>query len=161
MKEEQCCNIFRQKKIRLFLSKFCNYRHLTSLSFQRFMENTSTSVCLNELIAIEHGELRSQIKLQAAGALLVAAENVSDAVEITSEAYEVQVRGIYLFMTSTMTCIPFESGMNVLDPCFLSSAIHCSEKNVSRSKSCDVKQYSVYKVCSNNVLSSKGAKKCV
>ena len=61
------------------------------------MENTSTSVCLNELIAIEHGELRSQIKLQAANALLVAAENVSDAVEITSEAYEVQVRGIYLF----------------------------------------------------------------
>ena len=59
------------------------------------MENTSTSVCLNELIAIEHGELRSQIKLQAANALLTAAENVSDAVEITSEAYEVQVRGIY------------------------------------------------------------------
>ncbi len=49
------------------------------------------SVCLNELVTMEHGEVRCQVKLRAAQALVTAAENVSDALEITSEAHQVQV----------------------------------------------------------------------
>ncbi len=91
------------------LSGFCE-RIITKragrFSLQRLMENSNTSVCLNELIAIEHGELRSQIKLQAANALLTAAENVSDAVEITSEAHEVQVRRTHF---SSARCATYRS----------------------------------------------------
>lgn len=32
--------------------------------FQQFMENSSITACYNELIQIEHGEVRSQFKLR-------------------------------------------------------------------------------------------------
>ncbi len=50
-------------------------------------------MCLNELVTTEHGEVRCQVKLRAAQALVTAVENVSDALEITSEAHQVQVCG--------------------------------------------------------------------
>lgn len=37
---------------------------LPLLFFQRFMENSSIIACYNELIQIEHGEVRSQFKLR-------------------------------------------------------------------------------------------------
>lgn len=32
--------------------------------FQQFMENSSVTACYNELVQIEHGEVRSQFKLR-------------------------------------------------------------------------------------------------
>ena len=48
--------------------------------------------CLNELQCIEHGEIRQQVRLRAANALLAAVENSNDAVEITNEDNEIEVR---------------------------------------------------------------------
>lgn len=38
--------------------------HLTWFDLQRFVENSSVSACYNELIQIEHGEVRCQFKLR-------------------------------------------------------------------------------------------------
>ena len=56
------------------------------------MENANVSVCLNELLSLEHGEVQSRVRLHAAKALLSAAENSLDAIEITNEDYLIQVR---------------------------------------------------------------------
>lgn len=58
---------------------------------QRFIENHNVGACLNELISIEHGEVRAQLKLRACDALFAALENTSDAVEILSKDHIVQV----------------------------------------------------------------------
>uniref|UniRef100_A0A8B9LZ42 Phosphodiesterase n=1 Tax=Astyanax mexicanus TaxID=7994 RepID=A0A8B9LZ42_ASTMX len=58
---------------------------------QTFVENTSVSACYNELIQIEHGEVRSQFKLRACNSIFTALEHCQEAVEITSEDHVIQV----------------------------------------------------------------------
>ena len=58
------------------------------------MENHSISVCQNELLSLEVGEVRTMVQLHATAALLTALDNTKDAVEITNENYEVQVSDI-------------------------------------------------------------------
>ena len=58
---------------------------------QQFIENANATVCQNELLCLQHGEVLAQSKLRAAQALLMAIENSNDAVEITDEAHEIQV----------------------------------------------------------------------
>ncbi|MFT7815613.1 high affinity cAMP-specific and IBMX-insensitive 3',5'-cyclic phosphodiesterase 8B isoform X2 [Arapaima gigas] len=58
--------------------------------FQRFLENSSVSACYNELIQIEHGEVRLQFKLRACNSVFTALELCQDAVEITSEDHVIQ-----------------------------------------------------------------------
>ena len=70
----------------LTMMLFVNLYHL-----QRFMENASISVCLNELQTLERNEVCCQIKLRATAALFAATEQSNDAIEITSENFEVQV----------------------------------------------------------------------
>uniref|UniRef100_A0A8B9RN36 Phosphodiesterase n=1 Tax=Astyanax mexicanus TaxID=7994 RepID=A0A8B9RN36_ASTMX len=57
---------------------------------QTFVENTSVSACYNELIQIEHGEVRSQFKLRACNSIFTALEHCQEAVEITSEDHVIQ-----------------------------------------------------------------------
>ncbi|XP_066501298.1 high affinity cAMP-specific and IBMX-insensitive 3',5'-cyclic phosphodiesterase 8B isoform X2 [Hoplias malabaricus] len=57
---------------------------------RRFMENTSVSACYNELIQIEHGEVRAQFKLRACNSVFTALEQCQEAVEITSESHVIQ-----------------------------------------------------------------------
>uniref|UniRef100_A0A3Q3GZ72 Phosphodiesterase n=1 Tax=Labrus bergylta TaxID=56723 RepID=A0A3Q3GZ72_9LABR len=71
----------------LSLSLSC---HLTSFRLQRFVENSSVSACYNELIQIEHGEVRCQFKLRACNSVFTALENCQEAVEITSEDHIIQ-----------------------------------------------------------------------
>ena len=61
-------------------------------SFQKISENTNAHACLNELLSLEHGEVRSQLKLRACNALFSALDKVSDAVEISNEDQEIQVQ---------------------------------------------------------------------
>ncbi|XP_064608672.1 high affinity cAMP-specific and IBMX-insensitive 3',5'-cyclic phosphodiesterase 8B-like isoform X2 [Liolophura sinensis] len=57
---------------------------------RRYTENANVGACMNELLFIEHGEARSQLKLQACSALFTALEHTSDSVEITNEDHEIQ-----------------------------------------------------------------------
>lgn len=57
---------------------------------RRFVENSSVSACYNELIQIEHGEVRCQFKLRACNSLFTALEHCQEAVEITSEDHIIQ-----------------------------------------------------------------------
>uniref|UniRef100_A0A671UZP3 Phosphodiesterase n=1 Tax=Sparus aurata TaxID=8175 RepID=A0A671UZP3_SPAAU len=57
---------------------------------QRFVENSSVSACYNELIQIEHGEVRCQFKLRACNSVFTALELCQEAVEITSEDHIIQ-----------------------------------------------------------------------
>ncbi|KAK3097852.1 hypothetical protein FSP39_013823 [Pinctada imbricata] len=57
---------------------------------RKITENINAHACLNELISLEHGEVRSQLKLRACSALFSALDKVSDAVEITNEDHEIQ-----------------------------------------------------------------------
>ncbi|XP_036385087.1 high affinity cAMP-specific and IBMX-insensitive 3',5'-cyclic phosphodiesterase 8B isoform X1 [Megalops cyprinoides] len=57
---------------------------------RRFVENSSVSACYNELIQIEHGEVRSQFKLRACNSVFTALEHCQEAVEITSEDHVIQ-----------------------------------------------------------------------
>ncbi|OXB80899.1 UNVERIFIED_CONTAM: hypothetical protein H355_016916 [Colinus virginianus] len=57
---------------------------------RRFMENSSITACYNELIQIEHGEVRSQFKLRACNAIFAALEHCQEAIEITSEDHVIQ-----------------------------------------------------------------------
>jgi hypothetical protein len=58
---------------------------------QRFIENPSISVCLNELVSLEHGEVRDQAKLAATAACIKALELSTEAVQITSDQHVTQV----------------------------------------------------------------------
>ncbi|XP_073333677.1 high affinity cAMP-specific and IBMX-insensitive 3',5'-cyclic phosphodiesterase 8B [Pagrus major] len=57
---------------------------------RRFVENSSVSACYNELIQIEHGEVRCQFKLRACNSVFTALELCQEAVEITSEDHIIQ-----------------------------------------------------------------------
>ncbi|KAM3847624.1 high affinity cAMP-specific and IBMX-insensitive 3',5'-cyclic phosphodiesterase 8B [Vipera latastei] len=58
---------------------------------RRFLENNSIIACYNELIQIEHGEVRSQFKLRACNSVFTALEHCHEAIEITSEDHIIQV----------------------------------------------------------------------
>uniref|UniRef100_A0A8C1PWV9 Phosphodiesterase n=1 Tax=Cyprinus carpio TaxID=7962 RepID=A0A8C1PWV9_CYPCA len=58
---------------------------------QRYLENSSVSVCYNELIQLEHGEVRAQFKLRACNSVFTALEQCQEAVEISSEDHVIQV----------------------------------------------------------------------
>ncbi|KAJ0057581.1 hypothetical protein NL108_009360 [Boleophthalmus pectinirostris] len=57
---------------------------------QMFVENSSVSACYNELLQIEHGEVRCQFKLRACNSIFTALEQCQEAVEITSEDHIIQ-----------------------------------------------------------------------
>ncbi|XP_032941702.1 high affinity cAMP-specific and IBMX-insensitive 3',5'-cyclic phosphodiesterase 8B isoform X3 [Catharus ustulatus] len=57
---------------------------------RQFMENSSITACYNELVQIEHGEVRSQFKLRACNAVFTALDHCQEAVEITSEDHVIQ-----------------------------------------------------------------------
>uniref|UniRef100_A0A8C0LQU7 Phosphodiesterase n=1 Tax=Canis lupus dingo TaxID=286419 RepID=A0A8C0LQU7_CANLU len=63
---------------------------LSLFSFQRFMENSSIIACYNELIQIEHGEVRSQFKLRACNSVFTALDHCHEAIEITSDDHVIQ-----------------------------------------------------------------------
>ncbi|NXI86935.1 PDE8B phosphodiesterase, partial [Rhipidura dahli] len=57
---------------------------------RQFMENSSVTACYNELVQIEHGEVRSQFKLRACNAVFTALDHCQEAVEITNEDHVIQ-----------------------------------------------------------------------
>ncbi|XP_056397652.1 high affinity cAMP-specific and IBMX-insensitive 3',5'-cyclic phosphodiesterase 8B isoform X2 [Hyla sarda] len=57
---------------------------------RRFMENFSMISCYNELIQIEHGEVRSQFKLRSCNSIFTALDHCQEAVEITNEEHVIQ-----------------------------------------------------------------------
>uniref|UniRef100_H3D7I3 Phosphodiesterase n=1 Tax=Tetraodon nigroviridis TaxID=99883 RepID=H3D7I3_TETNG len=57
---------------------------------RRFVENSSVTACYNELIQIEHGEVRCQFKLRACNSVFTALDHCQEAVEITSEDHVIQ-----------------------------------------------------------------------
>ncbi|XP_076465787.1 high affinity cAMP-specific and IBMX-insensitive 3',5'-cyclic phosphodiesterase 8B-like isoform X2 [Babylonia areolata] len=57
---------------------------------KRITENTNLGCCVNELHQLAYGEVRTQRKLRACGALVTALDNISDAVEITNEEHTIQ-----------------------------------------------------------------------
>uniref|UniRef100_A0A663EVW0 Phosphodiesterase n=1 Tax=Aquila chrysaetos chrysaetos TaxID=223781 RepID=A0A663EVW0_AQUCH len=63
--------------------------HTVILAVQ-FMENSSITACYNELVQIEHGEVRSQFKLRACNAVFTALDHCQEAIEITSEDHVIQ-----------------------------------------------------------------------
>uniref|UniRef100_A0A8C5BIY3 Phosphodiesterase n=1 Tax=Gadus morhua TaxID=8049 RepID=A0A8C5BIY3_GADMO len=58
---------------------------------QRYVENANAMACYNELLQLEHGELRAQFKLRAGNAIFTALEQSQEAIEITSEDQVIQV----------------------------------------------------------------------
>ncbi|KAM4826268.1 high affinity cAMP-specific and IBMX-insensitive 3',5'-cyclic phosphodiesterase 8A isoform 2-T2 [Thomomys bottae] len=71
-------------------------RDLSVMSFisagftRRFTENPSITACYNELLQLEFGEVRSQLKLRACNSVFTALEKSQEAVEITSESHIIQ-----------------------------------------------------------------------
>jgi len=59
---------------------------------QQFVESQNVGVCLAELQSLEHGEVRAQCRLRVAQSLVVAVDNASDAIEITDDNCQTQVR---------------------------------------------------------------------
>uniref|UniRef100_A0AAZ3PNN7 Phosphodiesterase n=1 Tax=Oncorhynchus tshawytscha TaxID=74940 RepID=A0AAZ3PNN7_ONCTS len=57
---------------------------------RRYEENISVSACYNELLQIEHGEVRCQFKLRACNSVFTALDHCQEAVEITSEDHVIQ-----------------------------------------------------------------------
>ncbi|XP_037120956.1 high affinity cAMP-specific and IBMX-insensitive 3',5'-cyclic phosphodiesterase 8B isoform X2 [Syngnathus acus] len=57
---------------------------------RRFVENASVLACYNELIQLEHGEVRCHFKLRACNSAFAALEKCQEAVEITSEDHVIQ-----------------------------------------------------------------------
>ncbi|XP_008060280.1 high affinity cAMP-specific and IBMX-insensitive 3',5'-cyclic phosphodiesterase 8A [Carlito syrichta] len=52
---------------------------------RRYVENPNIMACYNELLQLEFGEVRSQLKLRACHSIFTALEKSQDAIEITSE----------------------------------------------------------------------------
>uniref|UniRef100_A0A8D0HLK7 Phosphodiesterase n=1 Tax=Sphenodon punctatus TaxID=8508 RepID=A0A8D0HLK7_SPHPU len=67
---------------------------------RRFVENSSIIACYNELIQLEHGEVRSQFKLRACNSVFTALEHCHEAIEITSEDHIIQVWKMHYFLDS-------------------------------------------------------------
>ncbi|XP_015990903.2 high affinity cAMP-specific and IBMX-insensitive 3',5'-cyclic phosphodiesterase 8A isoform X3 [Rousettus aegyptiacus] len=57
---------------------------------RRYVENPSLMACYNELLQLEFGEVRSQLKLRACNSVFAALEKSQEAVEITSEDHMIQ-----------------------------------------------------------------------
>uniref|UniRef100_A0A8C9WCQ4 Phosphodiesterase n=1 Tax=Scleropages formosus TaxID=113540 RepID=A0A8C9WCQ4_SCLFO len=57
---------------------------------RRYVENANVMTCYNELIQLEHGEVRAQFKLRACNAIFAALEQSQEAIEITSEDQVIQ-----------------------------------------------------------------------
>ncbi|XP_028920830.1 high affinity cAMP-specific and IBMX-insensitive 3',5'-cyclic phosphodiesterase 8B isoform X2 [Ornithorhynchus anatinus] len=57
---------------------------------RRYMENSSVTACYNELIQIEHGEVRSHFKLRACNSVFTALDHCHEAIEITSDDHIIQ-----------------------------------------------------------------------
>ncbi|KAK7143174.1 hypothetical protein R3I93_014367 [Phoxinus phoxinus] len=57
---------------------------------RRYLENSSVAACYNELIQLEHGEVRAQFKLRACNSVFTALEQCQEAVEISSEDHVIQ-----------------------------------------------------------------------
>ncbi|XP_070426719.1 high affinity cAMP-specific and IBMX-insensitive 3',5'-cyclic phosphodiesterase 8A isoform X7 [Equus przewalskii] len=57
---------------------------------RRYVENPSLMACYNELLQLEFGEVRSQLKLRACNSIFTALEKSQEAVEITSEDHIIQ-----------------------------------------------------------------------
>uniref|UniRef100_A0A8C4IG86 Phosphodiesterase n=1 Tax=Dicentrarchus labrax TaxID=13489 RepID=A0A8C4IG86_DICLA len=63
---------------------------------RRYVENANMMACYNELLQLEHGEVRAQFKLRAGNAIFTALEQSQEAIEITSEDQVIQEwQGIY------------------------------------------------------------------
>ncbi|XP_026304103.1 high affinity cAMP-specific and IBMX-insensitive 3',5'-cyclic phosphodiesterase 8A isoform X4 [Piliocolobus tephrosceles] len=63
---------------------------------RRYVENPNIMACYNELLQLEFGEVRSQLKLRACNSVFTALEKSEDAIEITSEDRVIQEwQGIY------------------------------------------------------------------
>uniref|UniRef100_F1RMJ6 Phosphodiesterase n=1 Tax=Sus scrofa TaxID=9823 RepID=F1RMJ6_PIG len=63
---------------------------------RRYVENPSLMACYNELLQLEFGEVRSQLKLRACNSVFAALEKSQEAIEITSEDHIIQEwQGIY------------------------------------------------------------------
>ncbi|XP_004398322.1 PREDICTED: high affinity cAMP-specific and IBMX-insensitive 3',5'-cyclic phosphodiesterase 8A isoform X2 [Odobenus rosmarus divergens] len=63
---------------------------------RRYVENPSLMACYNELLQLEFGEVRSQLKLRACNSIFTALERSQEAIEITSEDHIIQEwQGIY------------------------------------------------------------------
>uniref|UniRef100_A0A4W5MKS7 Phosphodiesterase n=1 Tax=Hucho hucho TaxID=62062 RepID=A0A4W5MKS7_9TELE len=60
------------------------------MSIKSYVENSSVSACYNELLQIEHGEVRCQFKLRACNSVFTALDHCQEAVEITSEDHVIQ-----------------------------------------------------------------------
>ncbi|XP_028017745.2 high affinity cAMP-specific and IBMX-insensitive 3',5'-cyclic phosphodiesterase 8A isoform X4 [Balaenoptera acutorostrata] len=57
---------------------------------RRYVENPSTMACYNELLQMEFGLVRPQLKLRACNSMFTALEKSQEAIEITSEDHIVQ-----------------------------------------------------------------------
>ncbi|XP_019599025.2 high affinity cAMP-specific and IBMX-insensitive 3',5'-cyclic phosphodiesterase 8A isoform X4 [Rhinolophus sinicus] len=57
---------------------------------RRYVENPSLMACYNELLQLEHGEVRSQLKLRACNSIFTALEKSQEAIEIISEDHIIQ-----------------------------------------------------------------------
>uniref|UniRef100_A0A8C4TH71 Phosphodiesterase n=1 Tax=Erpetoichthys calabaricus TaxID=27687 RepID=A0A8C4TH71_ERPCA len=56
----------------------------------RYIENHNVMTCFNELLQLEHGEVRAQYKLRACNTIFTALEQSQEAIEITSEDHVIQ-----------------------------------------------------------------------
>ncbi|XP_045417571.1 high affinity cAMP-specific and IBMX-insensitive 3',5'-cyclic phosphodiesterase 8A isoform X9 [Lemur catta] len=57
---------------------------------RRYIENPSIMACYNELLQLEFGEVRSQLKLRACNSIFTALEKSQEAIEITNEDHIIQ-----------------------------------------------------------------------
>ncbi|XP_014444964.1 high affinity cAMP-specific and IBMX-insensitive 3',5'-cyclic phosphodiesterase 8A [Tupaia chinensis] len=57
---------------------------------RRYIENPNIMACYNELLQLEFGEVRSQLKLRACNSIFTALEKSQEAIEITSEDHIIQ-----------------------------------------------------------------------
>ncbi|XP_055487480.1 high affinity cAMP-specific and IBMX-insensitive 3',5'-cyclic phosphodiesterase 8B [Leucoraja erinacea] len=100
---EAICKSIRATKpgentvILVVVPQMCNDQEETSvLSIlnagfnRRYIENPNVTACYNELIQLEHGEVRSQFKLRACSSIFAALEHCQEAIEITSEDHIIQ-----------------------------------------------------------------------
>ncbi|XP_075399172.1 high affinity cAMP-specific and IBMX-insensitive 3',5'-cyclic phosphodiesterase 8B isoform X9 [Tenrec ecaudatus] len=62
---------------------------------RRYVENSNITACYNELIQIEHGEVRSQFKLRACNSVFTALDHCHEAIEITSDDHVIQIHKIH------------------------------------------------------------------
>ncbi|XP_053450537.1 high affinity cAMP-specific and IBMX-insensitive 3',5'-cyclic phosphodiesterase 8A isoform X3 [Nycticebus coucang] len=63
---------------------------------RRYIENPNIMACYNELLQLEFGEVRSQLKLRTCNSIFTALEKSQEAIEITSEDHIIQEwQGVY------------------------------------------------------------------